>query len=318
MSPVYLRCTRNNLLLTILFEEEEDAMNSLSRMLQFVAETEVIDITEVTPQEAVNWLNKLIPYLLELGKKLLIVLFFLFIAKRVIKWVKRVLEKSFTRSNLDTGVSKFLLSLTNISLNVFMVIIAINLLGIATGSITALLGSIGVTLGLALQGSLSNLFGGVLILIMQPFKLGDYIIAGGDEGVVEEVGIFYTKLLTADNRKVVVPNGGLSNQSIVNVTNEEARRLDIKVPIEYSESVSKVKGILWNLIKDEEMVLKMPEPVVVVGDFGDSAVIMEIRVWTSTDDYWSLKWKLLEGIKEEFDKQGIVIPFNQLEVTLKQ
>ena len=293
-------------------------MNSLSRMLQFVAETEVIDITEVTPQEAVNWLNKLIPYLLELGKKLLIVLFFLFIAKRVIKWVKRVLEKSFTRSNLDTGVSKFLLSLTNISLNVFMVIIAINLLGIATGSITALLGSIGVTLGLALQGSLSNLFGGVLILIMQPFKLGDYIIAGGDEGVVEEVGIFYTKLLTADNRKVVVPNGGLSNQSIVNVTNEEARRLDIKVPIEYSESVSKVKGILWNLIKDEEMVLKMPEPVVVVGDFGDSAVIMEIRVWTSTDDYWSLKWKLLEGIKEEFDKQGIVIPFNQLEVTLKQ
>lgn len=293
-------------------------MDSLNRLLQFAAELEVIDITEVTPQEAVNWLNELIPYLFDLGKKLLIVLVFLFIARRVIAWIKKVLEKSFTRSNLDTGVSKFLLSLTNISLNVFMVIIAINLLGIATGSITALLGSIGVTLGLALQGGLSNLFGGVLILIMQPFKIGDYIIAGGDEGVVEEVGIFYTKLLTADNRKVVVPNGGLSNQSIVNVTNEEARRLDIKVPIEYSESVSKVKGILWNLIRDEEMILKTPEPVVVVGDFADSAVIMEIRAWTNTDNYWTLKWKLLEEIKEEFDKQGIVIPFNQLEVTLKQ
>ncbi len=297
-------------------------MNCFKGIIKFTTETlevmEQMDVTDVTPQKAINWLEQLVPILIDFGKKLIAVIIFILIAKKVISWLKKVLEKSLSHTNLDEGVSKFLLSLTNISLNALLVIIAINMMGIATGSITAILGSIGVTLGLALQGSLSNLFGGVLILIMQPFKIGDYIIAGSDEGTVTDIDIFYTKLLTVDNRKVVVPNGGLSNQSIVNVTNEEARRLDLKIPIEYSENISKVKGILWGLIKDEAMIIKEPEPVVVVSDFVDSAVIMEIRAWTKTDDYWTLKWKLLEQIKEQFDANNIVIPFNQLEVTIKK
>ncbi len=296
-------------------------MNLFSKVLQFAASEEVIeviDVTEITPEEAIGWLEELIPFLISLGKKLLIVLVFLFVARKLIGWLKRVLEKTFSRSELDEGVSKFLLSLTNISLNVLMVIIAVNMLGIATGSITAILGSLGVTLGLALQGSLSNLFGGVLILIMKPFKIGDYIVAGTDEGTVEGIDIFYTKLLTVDNRKIVIPNGGLSNQSIVNATNEEVRRLDIKVPIEYSENVGKVKDILWQIVNAQTMILQTPEPIVVVSDLGDSAIIMEVRAWTKTEDYWSLKWKMLEEIKEEFDKENVVIPFNQLEVRLKQ
>lgn len=279
---------------------------------------ENIGVTNVTPEKAINWIEQLVPIAIDFGRKLIAVIIFVLIARKVISGIKKGLEKSLSHTNLDEGVSKFLISLANISMNVLMVVIAVNMMGIATGSITAILGSVGVTLGLALQGGLSNLFGGVLILIMQPFKIGDYIIVGGNEGTVTDIDIFYTKLLTVDNRKVVLPNGGLSNQTITNVTNEEARRLDLKIPIEYSENVSKVKEILWKLIKDEPMVIKEPEPVVAVGDFAASAVIIEIRVWTQTDNYAALKWKLLENIKEEFDAQNIVIPFNQLEVTLKK
>lgn len=287
-------------------------------LLRFAEQEGIADISNVTKEEAIDWLSKIGPSLIGIGKKLLVVAIFLFVSKRLIQWLKRLLERTFLRSDLDEGVSKFLLSLTNVSLNVLMAIVAINLLGIATGSITALLGSVGVTLGLALQGSLSNLFGGILILIMKPFKIGDYIAAGSDEGTVEEIDIFYTKLLTIDNRKVVIPNGNLSNQSIVNATNEERRRLDIRIPIEYSERVSRVKELLWKIMEKEERILKEPEPVVVVSDFADSAVIMEIRVWTRTEAYWPLKWELLEQIKEAFDNEGIVIPFNQIEVTLKK
>ncbi len=297
-------------------------MNWLDRMMRLTVageeSIEMMDVTEITPQVALGWLEELIPLLISFGKKLLAVLIFVFIARRFIKWLKKVLEKSFTRSDLDLGVSNFLLSLTNISLNVVTVIIAVNMLGIATGSITAILGSLGVTLGLALQGSLSNFFGGILILIMKPFKIGDYIIAGSDEGTVEGIDVFYTKLLTIDNRKIVIPNGNLSNQSIVNATNEEVRRLDIKIPIDYSENIGKVKEILWSLIKDETMVLKEPKPVVVVGELGTSAIIMEIRTWTQTGNYWPLKWKLQEEIKDAFDRNNIEIQVNQLEVTLNQ
>ena len=297
-------------------------MDFLDKVIRFTESSgeaiEVMDVTDITPQKAIGWLEELIPFLIGFGKKILAVLVFVFIARKLIVWLKKILEKTFARSEVDEGVSKFLLSLTNISLNVVTIIVAVNMFGIATGSITAILGSLGVTLGLALQGSLSNLFGGILILIMKPFKMGDYIIAGTDEGTVEGIDVFYTKLLTIDNRKIVIPNGNLSNQSIVNATNEEVRRLDIKIPINYSENIGRVKDILWNIVKDEEMVLKEPEALVVVGELGTSAIVMEIRTWTKTEDFWPLKWKLQERVKEEFDKHHIEIQVNQLEVKLKQ
>ena len=297
-------------------------MNLFDKVIRFTESSgeamEVMDVMDITPQEAIGWLEELIPFLIGFGKKILAVLVFVFIARKLIVWLKKVLEKTFARSEVDEGVSKFLLSLTNISLNVVTVIVAVNMFGIATGSITAILGSLGVTLGLALQGSLSNLFGGILILIMKPFKMGDYIIAGTDEGTVEGIDVFYTKLLTIDNRKIVIPNGNLASQSIVNATNEEVRRLDIKIPINYSENIGRVKDILWNIVKEEEMVLKEPEALVVVGELGTSAIVMEIRTWTKTEDFWPLKWKLQERIKEEFDKHHIEIQVNQLEVILKQ
>lgn len=274
-------------------------------------------VDELTTKEAITWLEKLIPTLISLGKKLAIAILFIVICKRLIHWLKKMLERSFKRSNVDEGVAKFLLSLISVPLNILMVIIAVNIIGVATGSLVALLGSAGLTVGLALQGSLQNFSGGVLILIMKPFRIGDYIIAGADEGTVTGIDIFYTKLLTIDNKKIVIPNGGLSNQSIINVTNEENRRLDLVIPIEYSEEIKRVKELLYSIIQRHESVLK-EEPIdIFVSEFADSSVLIGVRVWTRKDDFWPLKWALLEEIKEQFDKNKISIPFNQLDVRIK-
>lgn len=274
-------------------------------------------VDELTTKEAITWLEKLIPTLISLGKKLAIAILFIVICKRLIHWLKKMLERSFKRSNLDEGVAKFLLSLISVTLNILMVIVAVNIIGVATGSLVALLGSAGLTVGLALQGSLQNFSGGVLILIMKPFRIGDYIIAGADEGTVTGIDIFYTKLLTIDNKKIVIPNGGLSNQSIINVTNEENRRLDLVIPIEYSEEIKRVKELLYSIIQRHESVLK-EEPIdIFVSEFADSSVLIGVRVWTRKDDFWPLKWALLEEIKEQFDKNKISIPFNQLDVRIK-
>lgn len=274
-------------------------------------------VDELTTKEAITWLEKLIPTLISLGKKLAIAILFIIICKRLIHWLKKMLERSFKRSNLDEGVAKFLLSLISVTLNILMVIVAVNIIGVATGSLVALLGSAGLTVGLALQGSLQNFSGGVLILIMKPFRIGDYIIAGADEGTVTGIDIFYTKLLTIDNKKIVIPNGGLSNQSIINVTNEENRRLDLVIPIEYSEEIKRVKELLYSIIQRHESVLK-EEPIdIFVSEFADSSILIGVRVWTRKDDFWPLKWALLEEIKEQFDKNKISIPFNQLDVRIK-
>lgn len=274
-------------------------------------------VDELTTKEAITWLEKLIPTLISLGKKLAIAILFIVICKRLIHWLKKMLERSFKRSNLDEGVAKFLLSLISVTLNILMVIVAVNIIGVATGSLVALLGSAGLTVGLALQGSLQNFSGGVLILIMKPFRIGDYIIAGADEGTVTGIDIFYTKLLTIDNKKIVIPNGGLSNQSIINVTNEENRRLDLVIPIEYSEEIKRVKELLYSIIQRHESVLK-EEPIdIFVSEFADSSILIGVRVWTRKDDFWPLKWALLEEIKEQFDKNKISIPFNQLDVRIK-
>lgn len=272
---------------------------------------------EITTKEAITWIEKLIPSLVTFGKNLFFALIFIAVGRRLIRWFKKILDRSFKRSNLDEGVAKFLLSLISVSLNIVMIIVAINIIGIATGSLVALLGSAGLTVGLALQGSLQNFAGGVLILIMKPFRIGDYIIAGTDEGTVTGIDIFYTKLLTIDNRKIVIPNGGLSNQSIINVTNEENRRLDLSIPIEYSADIKKVKELLFSIIMKYDNVLKEQPIDVFVSEFADSAILIGVRVWTKKENYWQLKWALLEEIKEQFDANSISIPFNQLDVTIR-
>lgn len=267
--------------------------------------------------EAVSWIQKLLPSVLLFGKKLLFALLFYWIGRRLIKWMKRILSRSFNRSNMDEGVAKFLLSMANISLHVVLIVVSISILGVETSSLAAVVGSAGLTLGLALQGSLSNFAGGVLILIMKPFRIGDYIKANGMEGTVTSIDIFYTRLLTVDNQKVVIPNGGLSNSDIVNVTNEEIRRLDLLIPISYQQDIKHIKKILGEVVDRQEFAIK-EEPInIYVDSFMESSISIGIRIWTKKEDYWQLKWKLLEEIKEQFDANGISIPFQQMDVNIK-
>lgn len=188
--------------------------------------------------------------------------------------------------------------------------------GVDAASIVALLGSAGVAIGLAVQGSLSNLAGGVLILVLKPFKVGDYIVesATGKEGTVTEIQIFYTKLLTGDNRTVVLPNGSLANNSLVNVTAQEARRMDIRVSVSYKADLRLAKSVLMQVLTEDTAVLKDRDMLVFVDELGSSAVELGVRCWFKREDFWAGKWRVTENCKLALDEAGVEIPYNQLDV----
>jgi small conductance mechanosensitive channel len=189
-----------------------------------------------------------------------------------------------------------------------------------SGSIIALLGSAGLTVGLALQGSLSNFAGGVLIIMLKPFVVGDYIVdsSSGKEGTVRDITIFYTQILTIDNKMINIPNGELSNATITNVSRMENRRLDLTVGVAYSSNLSKVKTVMMNVILTDDAVLK-EEPIdVFVDSLGDSSITMGMHVWVKNADYWTTRWRMLERIKTTFDQEGVAIPFPQLDVNMKK
>lgn len=250
------------------------------------------------------------------ARKLVVAVLILVIGWQLIKWLVRICERIFEKAHLELSVAVFLKNLLKIVLQVVLVVAAASYLGFNTSSLVALIGSAGLAAGLALQGSLANLAGGVLLLILKPFRVGDYIIACGNEGTVTGMDIFYTRLLTGDNRLVVIPNGTLSNSDLVNVTNEPKRRLDLTVGIDYSEDIRKVKAVLQRVVDRQEAILPEEDKVIFVSSFDASAITMGIRVWVATENYWQLKWDLMEQIKYAFDENAITIPFDQLDVNL--
>ena len=189
--------------------------------------------------------------------------------------------------------------------------------GVKESSVAALLGTAGVTIGLALQGGLENLSGGVMLLLFKPFQVGDYIIqdqAGGTEGTVYKVEMFYTTLITIDNKHVIIPNGKLSNSTIINVTAQNLRNLEIKVEISYDSDIKKAKKLLQHILQEDPGTKSDKDMLVFVDELADSAVVMGLRVWVPTDKYWKIKWRLNEKIKESFDANGISIPYPQMDV----
>ena len=211
------------------------------------------------------------------------------------------------------------MSVLRIVLYGVLIVILAGTVGIETGSIVALLGSAGLAIGLALQGSLSNFAGGVLILILKPFRIGDYIVANGMEGTVTGIDIFYTKLLTVDNRMVVLPNGALSNSNLINVSHEPIRRVDLVASVDYASDIKKVKAILFDIGSNLEYSFEDEgHPIqVYVDTYGDSAINVGLRFWVNAEVYWDAKWAASEQIKEKFDQAGISIPFKQLDVMIK-
>lgn len=249
-----------------------------------------------------------------------VLLAFLFIAvgMKLSKWLCRLLKTYFQKTNLDQTVSSFLLSVIHILTNALVIITAATIMGFQVTSFITLLGTAGVTIGLALQGSLSNFAGGMLILILKPFVIGDYIKEDtkGNEGTVVGIDIFYTRIRTFDNKIVVIPNGVLSNTSLTNLTKEKKRRLDLEIPISYTADIRKVRQVLTSVIENETGILKTESKDIIVQSFEDSSILMGVRVWVATENYWNVRFRMLENIKEAFDDNEIEIPYNQLDVIL--
>ena len=243
-----------------------------------------------------------------------------FIGRKLIRWVQKLVRASLNRANVDKGVEQFVDSMLKVVLYCILIFSLVANFGVDTTSIAALFASGGVAIGLALQGSLSNFAGGVLILLLKPFVVGDYIIESGtgNEGTVKEIQIFYTKLSTVDNRMIVIPNGALSNNSLTNVTAKEKRRLEIKVGISYESDLRKAKEVIESLLLEDESILKDEEIIVYVDELAESSVVIGSKSWVKTDDYWPTRWRLLEEIKLTMDEQGINIPYPQMDVHIQK
>lgn len=265
-------------------------------------------------------LDIVIDWCMSVGKNLLIAVLVLIVGRKIVKWILKLMERSYTKSNLDPMVAKFVSSLVKFLLNAVLIVIIIGILGIPTSSFIAALSAAGLAVGLALQGSLSNFAGGVLILLFKPFTIGDYIKEDthANEGVVVGIDLFYTKLQTPDNKLIVVPNGTLANSSLTNFTSQKMRRLDIEVGISYDSDIKLAKTLLEEIINTNDKVLKDQDVNVFVSALAESQVTIGTRMWTSTDDYWATKWELLEKYKEVLESNGIEIPFNQLSVTINE
>lgn len=283
------------------------------------ASTEVEEFVQ-NPGVVKTYLDKYTPAIIGFLVQIIVAIIVLLVGIKIIKSVVKVIKKGFDRSHIDDGVGTFLTSLIKYALYFILVMAILSSFGIATGSVVAVLGSAGLTIGMALQGSLSNFAGGVLILLLKPFVLGDYIIddTTGEEGTVSNISIFYTRLKTIDNKVVLIPNGKLSDSCITNVSMMEKRRIDIYVTVSYSADLQKTKNVLNNVAISQVLRLE-GEPIdIFVSELKDSAVEMGIRVWAKNEDYWTLKWKMTEDIKNALDANHIEIPFPQLDVNLKK
>jgi len=248
--------------------------------------------------------------------KVLLALLTLIIGLWLIKISSNLAESKLRKSKIDDTIHQFLISIIVVILKILLFITVISMFGVQMTSFIALLGAAGLAVGLALQGSLSNLAGGVLIVLFKPFKIDDYIESNGVAGHVKLIQIFNTKVLTVENKMVIIPNASLTNNNIINYTNEEKRRVDISIGVSYKEDIKKVQKVLLKVAADNKKSLSSPEPAARVIGYGDNSVDFTFRVWCNTADYWDVFFDLNEAIKPAFDTAGIEIPYPQQDVHL--
>jgi small conductance mechanosensitive channel len=283
------------------------------------AAEELINNVSENPNYIKEYMKEKLPEIITFAVHVLLAILIFWIGTKIIHGIVKLIRKSMGRHDVETGTMSFLCTIIQYALDFVLLMFILGGFGLS-GSIIALLGSAGLTVGLALQGSLSNFAGGVLIIMLKPFVVGDYILdsSSGKEGTVRGITVFYTQILTIDNKMINIPNGELSNATITNVSRMENRRLDLTVGVAYSSNLSKVKTVMMNVILTDDAVLK-EEPIdVFVDSLGDSAITMGMHVWVKNADYWITRWRMLERIKTTFDQEGIAIPFPQLDVNMKK
>ncbi|MCI8491259.1 MAG: mechanosensitive ion channel [Lachnospiraceae bacterium] len=267
-----------------------------------------------------EWLQSLLPGLLGFALQIAMAVAVYVIGSRLIKICRKLLKKWLDKAEADLGVKQFLDALLKSFLYFVLVVIILTLFGVTAASVVAVIGSAGLALGLALQGSLSNFAGGVLILLMKPFQVGDYIKEDthGNEGTVAEISIFYTKLLTVDRKSIVIPNGTLANSSLTNVTANSNRRLEMYFGISYDADIKLAKEVIREQVEHDPDTLMGEEFQLFVSELAASEVKIGFRVWVKTEDFWPVKWRLTENIKLALDENQIEIPYQKIDLHMKQ
>lgn len=269
-------------------------------------------LVKKTLDDAAEWL-------ISKSGSVLVAILFIIIGLKLVSVFLKILKRSFEHSKMETSVAGFLLSIIRVLGYTLVFITAAAIVGIEVTSFVTILGTASLAIGLALQGALSNLAGGVLILLLKPFQVGDYIIENNknNEGTVISIDIFYTRLRTHDNKVVVIPNGILADNSLVNLTDEKKRKVEIKIAIAYDSDIKQVKEIVYEILGKDNRILEEEPKDVFIDSFDDSGMTLGIRAWVKTDDYWRVTWDLRESVKSAFDENQIEIPYNRLEVDLR-
>ncbi|MBO5711588.1 MAG: mechanosensitive ion channel [Acholeplasmatales bacterium] len=264
-----------------------------------------------------GFFDTIINWVLTTGVKLILGILALLILFKVTNKITKRLYGFLRKKAIDETIARVSTQFFKILIKLIFVIMLVGYIGVETASISALIASIGVGLSLALQGALSNFAGGLIIIVMRPFKLGDYILSNDEEGTVENIKLFYTEIATVDNKKVLIPNGILANDVIVNYSSHDIRRTEIIVPISYESSIDIAKKAISKAIDADIRILRHPEPFINVSEYSSSVINLKVRVWAKNVDLWPVHWLLLENIKKELDDYSIVIPYNQLDVNIK-
>lgn len=278
----------------------------------------VPDLSAIDPGALSVVLEKLGPWLADLGKNLLVSLVIFLVGKKLIRMFGRMLDRSLERAGMEEGAARFLKAAVKVCLYGLLLLMIAGQLGINTTSLVAVAGTAGLALSLALEGTLANFAGGALLLITRPFQVGDYITCGEGEGTVSSVGLVYTTLNTVDNKVITVPNGTLSNITVTNVTAMDYRRVDLTIRVSYRADIKKAKEILERIYRGYPPMDLERDVVVYVDSLGENAVVLGARGWVPADAYWKARWDLMEAMKLAFDEAGIEIPFNQLDVHMIQ
>ncbi len=280
-------------------------------------------LTDVTSAEELGALAQYfqdsLPTILNFCVRVIIAVIVIFVGRWLIRVLRRALGRALTKAEIEEGVRQFFDRVVNVALWALLILLILARFGITASSVIAIIGSVGLSIGLALQGSLSNFAGGVLILITKPFKVGDYIAdSNGNEGSVTEIKLFFTELTTIDNRVIVIPNADLSNSSLTNFSQQEKRIVNLTVHISYHADLALAKNVLTRLAEQEEKRLPEEPILVFVSDLGEYAVELGLRVWVATSDYWEVRWRLTEQIKLALDENHIEIPFPQVTVSYEE
>lgn len=270
------------------------------------------------PAKGGELLEKGMDLLMQYGMKALAAIAIFIIGRMVAKWVQRLITRMMKKTDVDPMIIGFTSSIAYIAMLAFVVVAALGQLGIQTTSFIAILGAAGLAVGLALQGSLANFAAGFLMIIFRPFKLGDVIEAAGVTGKVDAIHIFTTTLKTPDNKTIIIPNGKLSSDNIINYSTQETRRVDLTVGVSYDADLKEVRRVLEDIISKEERVLKDPEHLVAVGELADNSVNFVVRLWVNSGDYWGVTFDMNETIKTRMDEAGIGIPYPQRDIHLYQ